>query len=157
MPFQHAIHLLSNASGDAAINAEYYKTKPENKLKAAQTRQELNKAITFLKLGQFGGLTALVSLVRQWGTDRNIIGPDAKATVESQYLKLAEEFEELGEGIAKKDQHEIVDAIGDMTVVLILLSELAGVRFETCLIAAYDEIKDRKGSMIDGAYVKEAK
>ena len=42
-----------------------------------------------------------------------------------------------------------------MTVVLILLAELAEVRFETCLVAAYDEIKERKGSMQNGQFLKQ--
>ena len=155
MPFQHAIHHLSIARGDAAINSEYYKIKPENKLKALQHKDELDSAITFLKVANLGGMSALVSLVRQWGVDRNITGPSAKATVHTQFEKLREEFLELEDAIAREDQHELIDAVGDMTVVLILLSELAGVRFETCLVAAFEEIKDRKGSMIDGAFVKQ--
>jgi len=154
MPFQHAIHHLSNARGDAAIKSEYYKTKPENKLKARQHRDELDSAITFLKVANLGGLSALVSLVRQWGTERNITGPDAKATVHTQFEKLREEFMELEDAIAREDQHELIDAVGDCTVVLILLSELAGIKFETCLLAAWDEIKERNGSMIDGCFVK---
>jgi NTP pyrophosphatase (non-canonical NTP hydrolase) len=65
-----------------------------------------------------------------------------------------EEVGEIADGISDNDQHEIVDGIGDATVVLILLAELAGVRFETCLQAAWDEIKDRKGSMQNGHFVK---
>ena len=155
MLFQNAIYHLSIARGDAAINSEYYKTKPENKLKALQHREELDFAITFLKVANLGGLSALVSLVRQWGQDRDIIGPNAKATVHTQFEKLREEFMELEDAIAREDQHELIDAVGDMTVVLILLAELAGVRFETCLVAAYEEIRDRKGSMQNGQFLKQ--
>lgn len=155
MLFQNAIHHLSIARGDAAIKSEYYKTKPENKLKALQHREELDFAITFLKVANLGGLSALVSLVRQWGQDRDIIGPNAKATVHTQFEKLREEFMELEDAIAREDQHELIDAVGDMTVVLILLAELAGVRFETCLVAAYEEIRDRKGSMQNGQFLKQ--
>ena len=154
MLFQHAIHYLSIARGDAAINSEYYKTKPENKLKARQHRDELDSAITFLKVANLGGMSALISLIRQWGADRNITGPDAKATVHTQFEKLREEFLELEDAIAREDQHELIDAVGDCTVVLILLSELAGIKFETCLLAAWDEIKERNGSMIGGCFVK---
>ena len=79
-----------------------------------------------------------------------------KLTRAEQLKKLEEEFEELKEGIEKKDQHEVVDAVGDMTVVLILLSELAGFKFETALLAAYDVIKHRTGRMAaDGTFVKD--
>jgi hypothetical protein len=39
---------------------------------------------------------------------------------------------------------------------LILLAELVGVKFENCLLAAYQEIKDRQGKMVDGMFVKES-
>ena len=155
MPFQHAINALEEESN------LYLRTHtPLGEVPSAERQEVLRaygSAITYLKVANLGGLSSLVSLVRQWGSDRNIIGPDAKATVESQFAKLLEEVDEIREGIEKKDQHETIDGIGDTTVVLILLSELVGVRFETCLTAAYEEIRERKGSMIDGTYVKESK
>jgi NTP pyrophosphatase (non-canonical NTP hydrolase) len=154
MPFHEAISRLEIISETIAHNtsiAGYPVPRDED----TQVCRDINHAITFLKLGQFGGLTALVSLIRLWGAERNIIGPSAKATVHSQFQKLLEEVDEVREGIEKNDQHEIIDGIGDCTVVLILLAELAGVKFEQCLVAAYDEIRDRKGSMIDGAFVKQ--
>ena len=153
MPFQHAIERLT--TDEQAIRI--FAAMPQGSDQSHEIRRadNIHNAITFLKMGQFGGLTALVSLIRQWGSERNIIGPSAKATVYSQFQKLLEEVDEIREGIEKNDQHEIIDGIGDCTVVLILLAELAGVKFEACLLAAYDEIKDRKGSMIDGAFVKQ--
>lgn len=118
-------------------------------------QKSYNKAATDLKVYNLGGFGWLVHLVRQWGLERNIIGPNAKATVSSQYDKLLEEIAEIKEGIDSMDQHAIIDGIGDSTVVLILLANLAGVSFEQCLLAAYDEIKERKGKMVDGKFVKE--
>jgi len=122
----------------------------------AKEVSKLQDALAFLKIANIGGLGSLVQLVREWGNERNITGPNAKATVETQFSKLLEEVDEIREGIEKKDQHEIIDGIGDATVVLILLASLAGVRFETCLLAAYDEIRNRKGKMVEGKFVKEA-
>jgi NTP pyrophosphatase (non-canonical NTP hydrolase) len=153
MPFQHAIQLLEKESNYCLRDYTALGEVPSDECTAKI--RKLNNAITFLKVANLGGMSALVSLVRQWGQDRNIIGPNAKATVHTQFEKLREEFLELEDAIAREDQHELIDAIGDMTVVLILLSELAGVRFETCLVAAYEEIRDRKGSMINGAFVKQ--
>jgi NTP pyrophosphatase (non-canonical NTP hydrolase) len=116
---------------------------------------EINDTIAFLKNAQIGGFGALVSQVRQWGVDKGITGPNAKATPYSQYRKLLEEVDEINQGLSKKDQHEIIDGIGDATVVLILLSELIGVKFETCLRAAYDEIKTRTGRIENGQFVKD--
>ena len=155
MPFQHAIKALDEESN------RYLRTHTPLGEVPTAVRQEVlldyGHAITFLKVANLGGMSALVSLVRQWGADRNITGPDAKATVHTQFEKLREEFLELEDAIAREDQHELIDAVGDMTVVLILLAELAGVRFEACLVAAFEEIRDRKGSMVDGAFVKETK
>jgi hypothetical protein len=38
--------------------------------------------------------------------------------------------------------------------VLTNLAELIGVPIESCVDAAYDEIKNRKGKMANGTYVK---
>jgi NTP pyrophosphatase (non-canonical NTP hydrolase) len=98
----------------------------------------------------------LIEAIRTWGTERNIIGTNAKATTQTQFVKLLEEVEELNVAIAVPDQAEIVDGIGDCTVVLILLSELAGVKFEDCLFSAYNEIKERTGKIVDGIFHKDS-
>lgn len=121
----------------------------------AQTIAKINDAIAFLKNARIGGFGALVSQVRQWGVDKGLTGPNGKATIGGQLEKLNEEFDELMEANNAKDQHAMIDAVGDMTVVLILLSELAGFKFETCLRAAYDEIKARTGKMVNGQFVKD--
>jgi len=153
MPFQHAIERLKTDEQTIRIFAAMLQGPDQSD--EIRRAEDIHNTITFLKVANLGGMSALVSLVRQWGQDRNITGPNAKATVHTQFEKLREEFLELEDAIARNDQHELIDAVGDMTVVLILLSELAGVRFETCLVAAFEEIKDRKGSMIDGAFVKQ--
>ena len=152
--FNQAIERLQR-DWDTLINEADIETAPNNKAGMLAVASQLNDSIAFLKNAQIGGLGALVALVRQWGEDRNITGPNAKATVRTQFDKLLEEVDEIREGIEKNDQHEIVDGIGDSTVVLILLAELAGVRFETCLRAAYDEIKSRTGRIVDGQFVKD--
>jgi len=97
----------------------------------------------------------LIEAIRKWGEDRNIIGANAKATTQTQFVKLLEEVEELNVAITFPNHDELVDAVGDCTVVLILLSELAGVKFEDCLLSAYNEIKGRTGKIVDGAFVKD--
>ena len=153
MPFQHAINQLTASVLTFQSTAETEST-PVNKAGLQAVVKEIESAISFLRVANLGGLSSLVSLVRQWGTDRNIIGTNARATIQTQFDKLLEEVEEINVGIQKNDQHEMIDGIGDATVVLILLAELVGVKFETCLLAAYDEIKSRKGTMVDGKFVK---
>lgn len=156
MPFQHAIQLLEKESKYLKLDAEAEVEARNNKAGLESIASKLRNAATFLKVANLGGMSALISLIRQWGTDRNIIGPNAKATVHTQFEKLREELMELEDAIAREDQHELIDAVGDCTVVLILLAELAGVRFETCLLAAFEEIKDRKGAIVNGCFVKQS-
>lgn len=142
-----------------------------------------------------------------------------KADPSKQLLKLIEEQGELAAGIARNDRDMIIDAIGDMQVVLIgymvqtnldirevfygiykdnystsfshelpnlfkiskciydltkhtgelsqrntihaLLTYLLdiavnhGTHAEDCLKAAYEEIKDRKGKVVNGVFVKD--
>ena len=90
-------------------------------------------------------------LIREWADNRGLYkGGDTK----TQYCKLIEEAGELGRAILKKDQEEFVDAIGDMVVVLTNLAHLGGTTIEECIDSAYNEIKNRKGKMSNGTFVK---
>lgn len=91
--------------------------------------------------------------IRQWATDRNII---QGATPEKQFIKLIEEIGELAGGMAKGKLEAVVDGIGDAVVVLTILAAQHGVFIEGCIGAAWEEIKDRKGCMVNGVFVKEA-
>ena len=90
--------------------------------------------------------------IRTWARDRGIYKTGDSKT---QYVKLMEEAGELAQALLKKDNPEIVDAIGDMVVVLTNLAELEGYRIEDCIQSAYDVIKSRQGKMINGTFVKD--
>lgn len=90
--------------------------------------------------------------ILRWAKERNII---QEGTLGGQFRKLLEEAGELGEALATDNREELTDAIGDMAVVLIIMSEIADVSFEGCLAVAYDAIKDRKGQMVNGVFIKE--
>jgi len=90
-------------------------------------------------------------LIRDWADNRGLYDKGDKKT---QYCKLIEEAGELGRAILKEDKDEFVDAIGDMVVVLTNLAHLGGVSIEHCIDSAYNEIKDRKGGMKNGTFVK---
>ena len=47
------------------------------------------------------------------------------------------------------------DDIGDIIVVLINIAERNGLTIAECLQQAYGDIKDRKGKMVDGIFIKE--
>lgn len=89
--------------------------------------------------------------IRQWARDRNLIEGSDRFR---QMVKLVEEQGELAAGIAKGNTELVADSIGDMVVVLTILAEQSGLSIEGCIEQAYHEIKDRKGRMIDGVFVK---
>ncbi|MCP4326596.1 MAG: hypothetical protein GY787_33155, partial [Alteromonadales bacterium] len=72
-----------------------------------------------------------------------------------QYVKLQEEAGELAKALLKDDQPEVIDAIGDMVVVLTNLAQQRGVYIESCIQTAYDVINKRTGKMINGTFVKD--
>ena len=90
--------------------------------------------------------------VRQWAADRNLI---EGSTPRKQMDKLNEECSELYEGILDNDSDDIKDAIGDIQVVLAVMCCQLGIDIDECREIAWEEIKDRKGKMIDGVFVKE--
>jgi len=91
-------------------------------------------------------------LIREWATDKGIYkSGDAR----TQYVKLMEEAGELAQAILKNDEPEVIDAIGDMVVVLTNLAKLRGHNIEDCISSAYDVIKSRQGKMINGTFVKQ--
>lgn len=94
--------------------------------------------------------TNIFNNIVQWATDRNLI---EGATKHAQMVKLMEEVGELSKSIAKgKDP---ADDIGDCVVVLTIIAEQHGLSIEKCIEISYNEIRDRKGKMINGMFVKE--
>lgn len=92
-----------------------------------------------------------INLIRQWHHDRNLI---AGATDKDQVCKLIQEVGELSDNVCKG--RDIRDDIGDCIVVLVNLAERHGVSLTECVEMAYNDIKDRKGRMVDGIFVKES-
>ena len=90
--------------------------------------------------------------IRTWAEEKGILD---KGDLKTQLIKLYEEAGELSQSILKDSREDTIDAIGDCVVVLTNLAELAGVRIEDCISAAYDEISNRTGKMINGTFVKD--
>lgn len=96
-------------------------------------------------------MDSLVELIAQWHIDRNLIDG---STDKDQYMKLIQEAGELSDSICKGK--DIRDDIGDMMVVLINIMKRNDLSMSECLQVAYNDIKDRKGRMVDGVFVKES-
>ena len=93
--------------------------------------------------------------IRQWGKDKGLTGKNGKATADGQVSKLQEEFDELKDAIEAGSKPFVIDAIGDMAVVLTLLADLEGLRIEDCIDSAYKEIATRTGRIVNGVFVKD--
>ena len=90
--------------------------------------------------------------VLEWGDARNLLHNENAL---KQYSKLQEESNELLIGILNKDPYEIIDALGDIQVVLIILANQLGFDIDECLESAYNEIKDRTGKTENGNFIKD--
>jgi NTP pyrophosphatase (non-canonical NTP hydrolase) len=89
----------------------------------------------------------------RWAESRQII-PNAKPY--SQVLKAVSEMGELADAENKGDMDGIKDAVGDVVVCLINYCALRDISLVECLKGAYNEIKDRKGTLMpNGVFVKE--
>ena len=96
--------------------------------------------------------TSTFDNIRAWAQVRGIY--DEGNTI-IQYVKLQEEAGELAKALLSSNHDEVIDAIGDMIVVLTNLAHMEGLKIENCIDSAYNEIKNRKGSMINGTFVKD--
>ena len=90
--------------------------------------------------------------IRDWAEERGLY---AKGDTKTQALKLMEEAGEICRAVLKNDHDQIIDGIGDCVVVLTNLAELINVPIEDCIDVAYDEIKNRKGKMVNGTFKKD--
>tara|TARA_R110001632_G_scaffold161402_1_gene279823 strand:- start:65 stop:829 length:765 start_codon:yes stop_codon:yes gene_type:complete len=89
--------------------------------------------------------------IRDWAKDKGIY---EKGDGKTQYIKLMEEAGELAQALLKEDEPEIIDAIGDIVIVLTNLAYLRGHNIEDCVSLAYNVIKNRTGKMENGTFKK---
>ena len=95
-------------------------------------------------------LKELIEKTNKWFEDRNLI---QGSTDKDQILKLMQELGELSDPACKGE--DIRDDLGDMLVVMLNIMKRNNFTIEECLEMAYNDIKDRKGRMVDGIFVKE--
>lgn len=94
----------------------------------------------------------LIKKVEQWFVDRNLHTLNGAG----QLTKLTEEVRELEDAFISDDRAEEIDAVGDILVVLIGYCMQRDLDIMDCLASAYEEIKERKGKVIDGVFMKDA-
>lgn len=90
----------------------------------------------------------------RWAEARRIV---PNATPRAQLVKTLEELAELVKADLNDDAPEIIDGVGDVAVTLIIYCALRDIDFLGCLEAAYQQIKNRKGTLTPaGIFVKES-
>jgi len=96
--------------------------------------------------------TELENLVIEWAKEKGIL---ENGNPLGQVFKTIEEVEELEQAILKNDREEIIDALGDIFVTIIIQAEMQGLSLESCLQSAYNVISNRTGKMVNGQFVKD--
>lgn len=99
----------------------------------------------------------LIVKINEWAYERNLKQADPKI----QWMRITEEVGEIRDVLLKptkftEPQAALKDAIGDTLVTIIVLAHQLDLDVTECLNLAYEEIKNRKGKMIDGTFVKES-
>lgn len=110
-----------------------------------------HEEMTFLVEKHDVDLPEAVWNICKWAEDRNITA-EGGATSYTQIPKLIEEVYEFRDA---ETEEEAKLEFGDILVVCIQIARLRGLDMVECLELAYAKIKDRKGTMIDGRFVKE--
>ena len=89
----------------------------------------------------------------QWSESRKII---PNSNPESQLLKAVSEMGELADATIKHDKESVIDAVGDVMVCLINYCVLQDINLVQCMEIAYDQIKNRRGTLLtNGVFQKE--
>lgn len=97
----------------------------------------------------------LIDKVNEWADKRGLKQADPKI----QWMRVTEEVGEIRDVLLKptkftEPQVALKDAIGDTLVTIIVLAHQLDLDVTECLSIAYDEIKNRKGKMVNGTFVK---
>lgn len=88
----------------------------------------------------------------EWFNSKDLIKVENSA---KQFMKINEELGELSSAIIKDDRDAEIDAFGDVLITLIGLSFMRDLNLVKCLDIAWNEIKDRKGKVVDGSFIRE--
>lgn len=98
----------------------------------------------------------LITKINEWADERNL----KQAGPKIQWMRITEEVGEIRDVLLKptkftEPQAALKDAIGDTLVTIIVLAHQLDLDVTECLSIAYEEIKNRKGKMVNGTFVKE--
>ena len=98
----------------------------------------------------------LITKINQWADDRNLKQADPKI----QWMRVTEEDGEIRDVLLKPTKFTepnaaLKDAVRDTLVTIIVLAHQLDLDVTECLSVADEGIKNRKGKMVNGTFVKE--
>ena len=119
------------------------------------SRRWLLGSISRLEEPTYDGIPALIDKINEWADSRGLKQADSKI----QWMRITEEVGEIRDVLLKptkftEPQAALKDAIGDTLVTIIVLAHQLDLDVTECLSIAYEEIKNRKGKMVNGTFVK---
>lgn len=93
----------------------------------------------------------LIESVIRWGRDKELNDPKA------QLNKVVEELGEMAHEVCRNRyrSNEMMDAVGDTLVTIIILADICKLDVKDCLQEAYNVINKRTGQTVDGTFVKD--
>lgn len=93
----------------------------------------------------------LIESVILWGRNKGLNDPKAQTN------KIVEELGEIAHEVCRNrySSNEMMDAIGDTLVTIIILADICKLDVKDCLQEAYNVINKRTGQTIDGTFVKD--
>lgn len=137
------------------FDEEYDKAHGIERFKSFQIEQPPleERAVDKIFGAQIYDMNTLCPLVWGWFKEKDLHDPVM------QMVKVQEEVGELAHEISRgnKEGKAVVDALGDILVTVIGMCHHLRIPPEAALSLAWSEIKDRKGKVIDGSFVKEEK
>jgi NTP pyrophosphatase (non-canonical NTP hydrolase) len=90
--------------------------------------------------------------ILEWASAKGLLKPEIYSV---QFMKVSEELGELANAIIKNKRNDEIDAFGDVMITLYLLAEQRGVNLSKAVEIAYEVIKDRTGTMVNGSFIKD--
>lgn len=97
-------------------------------------------------------MNEIIERIENWADNRQLL---KKENSYPQFAKVVEEVAEIGTALNHKNEAELIDAIGDSFVTLVILAAQNGLSIEDCAMAAWNEIKNRTGKTENGVFKKD--
>ena len=96
-------------------------------------------------------MNTLIDLVEIWAEGKGIAEGDGK----TQTLKMMAEVGEFADALAKGDREGMEEELGDVLVTIIVTAQQLNLYPHQCLRTAYNKISKRKGTTVNGVFIKD--